>query len=78
MNKYAIAIHGGAGTILKNTMTPDKEKAYLNGLKNLSDEAVVIISKTKYYFSEYSGGLVIPEKLQKIVEEFKEKQPKKK
>ena len=34
MNKYAIAIHGGAGTILKNTMTPDKEKAYLNWLKN--------------------------------------------
>ena len=26
MNKYAIAIHGGAGTILKSTMTPEKEK----------------------------------------------------
>jgi len=51
---------------------------YLNGLKNLSDEAVVIISKSKYYFSDNSGGLVIPEKLQKIVEEFKEKQAKKK
>lgn len=34
MNKYAIAIHGGAGTILKSTMTPEKEKAYLDGLKN--------------------------------------------
>ena len=33
MNKYAIAIHGGAGTILKSTMTPEKEKAYLDGLK---------------------------------------------
>ena len=30
MNKYAIAIHGGAGTILKSTMTPEKEKAYLD------------------------------------------------
>ena len=28
MNPYAIAIHGGAGTILKSAMTPEKEKAY--------------------------------------------------
>lgn len=33
MSKYAIAIHGGAGTILKSTMTPEKEKAYTDGLK---------------------------------------------
>ena len=51
---------------------------YLDGLKNLSDEAVVIMSKSKCYFSDNDGGLVIPEKLQKMVEEFKEKQVKKK
>jgi len=28
MNKFSIAIHGGAGTILKSTMTPEKEAAY--------------------------------------------------
>ncbi|MCC6372130.1 MAG: isoaspartyl peptidase/L-asparaginase [Bacteroidia bacterium] len=28
MSKYAIAIHGGAGTILKSLMTPEKEAAY--------------------------------------------------
>lgn len=33
MNKYAIAIHGGAGTILKSTMTAEKEKAYTLALK---------------------------------------------
>jgi beta-aspartyl-peptidase (threonine type) len=33
MNSYSIAIHGGAGTILKNLMTPEKEMAYRNGLK---------------------------------------------
>jgi len=33
MNNYAIAIHGGAGTILKSTMTAEKEKAYTLGLK---------------------------------------------
>ena len=43
MNKYAIAIHGGAGTILKNTMTPDKEKAYLNGLKNAIEAGETIL-----------------------------------
>ena len=27
-NEFAIIIHGGAGTILKKNMTPEKEKAY--------------------------------------------------
>lgn len=29
---YALAVHGGAGTILKSTMTPEKEAAYQAGL----------------------------------------------
>ncbi|MCK5125284.1 MAG: isoaspartyl peptidase/L-asparaginase [candidate division Zixibacteria bacterium] len=33
MSNCAIAIHGGAGTILRTSMTPEKEKAYLVGLK---------------------------------------------
>ena len=32
--KYSIALHGGAGTILPHLMTPEKEVAYKNGLKN--------------------------------------------
>jgi L-asparaginase / beta-aspartyl-peptidase len=32
--KYSIALHGGAGTILPHLMTPEKEEAYKNGLKN--------------------------------------------
>ncbi len=43
MNKYAIAIHGGAGTILKSTMTPEKEKAYLDGLKNAIEAGETIL-----------------------------------
>ncbi len=31
--EYAIAIHGGAGTILKKNMTPEKEKAYFEKLE---------------------------------------------
>jgi beta-aspartyl-peptidase (threonine type) len=32
MNKFAIAIHGGAGTILRSTLTPEKEALYKKGL----------------------------------------------
>lgn len=34
MTKYAIAIHGGAGTILRSSMTPEKEKQYKNALRD--------------------------------------------
>jgi beta-aspartyl-peptidase (threonine type) len=33
MNKIAIAIHGGAGTILKTDLTPELEQTYLSGLQ---------------------------------------------
>jgi len=33
MNKFSIAIHGGAGTLVKGMMTPEKEKAYTAALK---------------------------------------------
>ncbi len=32
--KYVLVVHGGAGTILKSTMTPEKEKLYKQGLQN--------------------------------------------
>jgi beta-aspartyl-peptidase (threonine type) len=34
MSKYTLALHGGAGTILKEDMTPDLEMAYLAGLED--------------------------------------------
>lgn len=34
MKKYTIAIHGGAGTIVKEDMTPELEHAYCEGLKD--------------------------------------------
>ncbi|TYP99821.1 beta-aspartyl-peptidase (threonine type) [Tenacibaculum adriaticum] len=33
VNEFAIVIHGGAGTILKKNMTPEKEKAYQDKLE---------------------------------------------
>ncbi len=34
MTNIALAVHGGAGTILKSQMTPDLEREYRNGLEN--------------------------------------------
>lgn len=43
MTKYAIAIHGGAGTILRTAMTPEKELAYRSALESaiLSGENIL-------------------------------------
>ncbi len=41
MGKIAVAIHGGAGTILKTSMTPEKEAAY----RDLLDTAVTAAHK---------------------------------
>ena len=37
MSKFTIAIHGGAGTISKKSMTPEKEAAYLKALNDALD-----------------------------------------
>jgi beta-aspartyl-peptidase (threonine type) len=38
MNDFSIAIHGGAGTLVKGTMTPEKEIAYKSALQNALNE----------------------------------------
>ena len=43
MPNYAIAIHGGAGTILQSTMTPEKELAYKTALKDAIDAGETIL-----------------------------------
>ena len=45
MNKYAIAIHGGAGTILQSLMTPELEKAYKEGLQSALDAGNNVLKK---------------------------------
>ncbi|MES2763501.1 MAG: isoaspartyl peptidase/L-asparaginase [Bacteroidota bacterium] len=44
MNTYGIAIHGGAGTILKSTMTPEKEHAYTQALQDAIDKGDAILN----------------------------------
>lgn len=43
MQKISIAIHGGAGTISKELMTPELEKAYLDGLSDALNKGYAIL-----------------------------------
>ncbi len=43
MERFSIAIHGGAGTILKSSMTPEKETAYKNALKIALDAGYEVL-----------------------------------
>lgn len=41
--RYVLVIHGGAGTILKSQMTPEKEKAYQAGLRQALEKGDSIL-----------------------------------
>src|SRR5262245_34835045 len=41
--KFAIAVHGGAGTISKKLMTPELEKKYTDGLNEAVDNGYSIL-----------------------------------
>ncbi len=43
--KFVLVIHGGAGTILKSQMTPEKEKVYQQGLNDALQTGYNILSK---------------------------------
>ncbi len=43
--KFVLVIHGGAGTILKSQMTPEKEKAYTDALNEALEKGSAILSK---------------------------------
>ena len=45
MNTISLAIHGGAGTLLKGQMTAEKEAAYREALQNALDAGYVILEK---------------------------------
>src|ERR1700748_3709041 len=42
---YTLAIHGGAGTILKQDMTPELEKAYQLGLQQAMDAGFAVLEQ---------------------------------
>ena len=41
--RYSLAVHGGAGTILKTNMTPEKEAAYHAGLRRALDAGETVL-----------------------------------
>ncbi|WP_201863275.1 isoaspartyl peptidase/L-asparaginase family protein [Microvirga soli] len=43
-NDFALAIHGGAGTILRSKMTPEREAAYHTGLRRALDAGRVVLA----------------------------------
>ncbi|MGN6292720.1 MAG: isoaspartyl peptidase/L-asparaginase family protein [Chitinophagaceae bacterium] len=45
MTKHTLVIHGGAGTILRENMTPEMEKAYLQGLENALNAGYALLHK---------------------------------
>jgi beta-aspartyl-peptidase (threonine type) len=45
MSKFTIAIHGGAGTISRKNMTPEKEAAYIKALEEAIDAGYRILEK---------------------------------
>ena len=42
---FGIAVHGGAGTLLKRKMTPEKEKTYRRALKEAVEEGYAVLEK---------------------------------
>ena len=45
MDKFTLVIHGGAGTILREDMTPEMEQAYLKGLKEALSAGFAVLEE---------------------------------
>lgn len=58
MSKLTLAIHGGAGTILKSMLTPELEKLYDDGLQNALDAGYAILEKQGSALDAVSAAIV--------------------
>lgn len=61
MSKYTLAIHGGAGTILKEDMTPELEEAYLNGLEQAMNAGFAVLEQGGSALNAIKATIVILE-----------------
>ena len=59
MQKYSLAIHGGAGTILKADMTPELEKAYAEGLQIALDAGFAVLEEGGTAVNAVKAAIVI-------------------
>ncbi len=61
MGKFTIAIHGGAGTILKEEMTSELEAAYLRGLQDAVDGGYAVLEQGGNAVNAVKAAIVILE-----------------
>jgi len=61
MQKISLAIHGGAGTILKEDMTPELEKAYLKGLEDALAAGYAVLEEDGSSANAVKAAIVILE-----------------
>ena len=61
MNPFSIAIHGGAGTLLKGQMTSEKEAAYTSGLQAALDAGYEILTKGGSALDAVTASVVLLE-----------------
>jgi beta-aspartyl-peptidase (threonine type) len=58
---YTLVIHGGAGTILKEDMTPNLEKAYMDGLNQALDAGFAVLEEGGTAVNAVKASLVLLE-----------------
>ncbi|HXL55275.1 MAG TPA: isoaspartyl peptidase/L-asparaginase [Chitinophagaceae bacterium] len=61
MQKFTLVIHGGAGTILKEDMTPELEGAYLEGLKEALHAGFAVLEEGGSSVNAVKAAIVILE-----------------
>ena len=59
--RYTLAIHGGAGTILKEDMTPELEEAYLAGLRQAMNAGFAVLEQGGSALNAIKATIVILE-----------------
>ena len=60
-SKFSIAIHGGAGTLIRGKMTPDKEEAYRSTLKMALDEGFNILQERGIALDAVEKAVIVME-----------------
>ncbi len=61
MHPFSLVIHGGAGTILKEDMTPELEQAYLKGLQDALDAGYAVLEEGGSATNAVKAAIVILE-----------------
>ena len=61
MQPYSLVIHGGAGTILKEDMTPELEDAYIKGLEEALDAGYAVLEQGGSAVNAIKAAVVVLE-----------------